>query len=285
VLNVVHGARDAVDAILSHPDIKAVSFVGSMPVAKHIYETAARHGKRVQALAGAKNHLIAMPDCDLDLTVKAVLSSSFGAAGQRCLAGSVLVAVGDVADPLLDRLKKEAAGMRIGDGLMEDSALGPVIRTDARERVRSYIDNGVAEGATLVLDGRTAPDKDKNESGFFIGPTIFDRATPEMSIARDEIFGPLLAVVRVRDLDEALAVTNRSRFGNASSIFTRSGEAARRFRTKVEAGMCGVNVGVAAPMAFFPFAGWKSSFFGDLHATGKDGVKFYTETRVVIERW
>jgi len=282
VLNVVHGAHRTVDALLSHPDIRAISFVGSMPVARYIYETSARHGKRVQALAGAKNHLIAMPDCDMDLTVKAVMSSAFGAAGQRCLAGSVLVAVGEVADPLVERLKSAASGLKIGDGLIEDSALGPVIRKDTCERVESYIEKGLAEGAKLVLDGRQSG---RNPRGFFTGPTIMDHATPEMSIAREEIFGPLLTVVRVRDLDEALEVTNRSHFGNASSIFTRSGEAAGAFRSRVEAGMCGVNIGVAAPMAFFPFAGWKSSFFGDLHATGKDGVRFYTETRVVIERW
>lgn len=282
VLNVVHGAREAVDAILSNPDIRAISFVGSMPVARYIYEMAAKHGKRVQALAGAKNHLIAMPDCDMDLTVKAILSSSFGAAGQRCLAGSVLVAVGDIAERLVERLKQEASNLKIGDGLMQDSAMGPVIRREACDRVASYIEKGIAEGATLVLDGRKSSGKDE---GFYIGATILDHAKPEMSVAREEIFGPLLTVIRVKDLDEALAVTNRSQFGNASSIFTRSGAAARAFRMKVETGMCGVNVGVAAPMAFFPFGGWKNSFFGDLHATGKDGVKFYTETRVIIERW
>lgn len=283
VLNVVHGAREVVDSLLSHPEVRAVSFVGSMPVAKYIYETAARHGKRVQALAGAKNHLIVMPDCDPDATVKAILSSSFGAAGQRCLAGSVMVAVGDAGDKILPRLIHEASKMKIGDGLMQDSALGPVIRGETCDRVERYIEKGLSEGAELVLDGRKAVKSTKN--GFFIGATIFDKAKPEMSIAQDEIFGPLLSVVRVQDLDEALTVTNRSGFGNASSIFTRSGEAARQFRNRVEAGMCGVNIGVAAPMAFFPFAGWKNSFFGDLHATGKDGVKFYTETRVVIERW
>lgn len=283
VLNLVHGARETVDSLLTHPDVRAISFVGSMPVAKYIYQTAAMHGKRVQALAGAKNHLIVMPDCDVDLTIKAILSSSFGAAGQRCLAGSVMVTVADAADRILPRLLHEAANLKIGDGLMPDSALGPVIRADTCDRVSRYIDKGLLEGAKLVLDGRKAVGE--RTDGFFIGATIFDDATPEMSIAQDEIFGPFLAVVRVKDLNEALAITNRSRFGNASSLFTRSGEAARQFRTQVEAGMCGVNIGVAAPMAFFPFAGWKNSFFGDLHATGKDGVKFYTETRVVIERW
>jgi malonate-semialdehyde dehydrogenase (acetylating)/methylmalonate-semialdehyde dehydrogenase len=281
VLNLVHGGREAVDGLCSHPGIHAISFVGSAPVAKHVYELSAKHGKRVQALAGAKNHLIIMPDCDMDLTIKAVMSSAFGAAGQRCLAGSVAVAVGDVADKFVSRLKREAEGMKIGDGLMADSAMGPVIRREACDRIASYIEKGSAEGATLVTDGRKAA---KGE-GYFAGATIFDNVTPDMSIAQDEIFGPFLSVIRARDLDEALAITNRSKFGNASSIFTRSGPAARQFRTQVEAGMCGVNIGVAAPMAFFPFAGWKGSFFGDLHATGKDGVKFYTETRVVIERW
>lgn len=283
VLNVVHGARDTVDALLANPGIRAISFVGSMPVAKHIYETAAGYGKRVQALAGAKNHLIAMPDCDLELTTRAILSSAFGAAGQRCLAGSVLVAVGDIADPLLERLKSEAKALRIGPGLEEDTAMGPVIRTDTCRRVEGYIETGLAEGAKLVLDGRRSGQTGGN--GFFIGPTIFDHVDPGSRLARDEIFGPLLSVIRAKDLDEAIAVTNQSRFGNASSIFTRSGTAARKFRSTVEAGMCGINIGVAAPMAFFPFAGWKDSFFGDLHATGKDAVRFYTETRVVIERW
>jgi malonate-semialdehyde dehydrogenase (acetylating)/methylmalonate-semialdehyde dehydrogenase len=281
VLNVVHGGREAVDGLCSHPGVAAVSFVGSAPVAKHVYQLAAKHGKRVQALAGAKNHLIIMPDCDLDLTIKAVMSSAFGAAGQRCLAGSVAVVVGDVADKFLSRLKSTAEGMKIGDGLMADSAMGPVIRRDTCDRLRRYIEQGTSEGAKLVLDGSSCAKTD----GYFAGATIFDNVTPDMSIAQDEIFGPFLSVIRARDLDEALAITNRSKFGNASSIFTRSGAAARKFRTQVEAGMCGVNIGVAAPMAFFPFAGWKGSFFGDLHATGKDGVKFYTETRVVIERW
>jgi malonate-semialdehyde dehydrogenase (acetylating) / methylmalonate-semialdehyde dehydrogenase len=282
VLNVVHGGREAVDGICSHPAINAVSFVGSAPVAKHVYELSAKHGKRVQALAGAKNHLIIMPDCDMDVTIKAVMSSSFGAAGQRCLAGSVAVVVGDVADKFLSRLKSEASGLKVGDGLLADSAMGPVIRRDACDRVAAYIEKGVSEGAKLVLDGRQAA---AGGNGFFSGATIFDHVTPDMSIAQDEIFAPFLSVIRARDLDEALAITNRSKFGNAASIFTRSGPAARQFRTQVAAGMCGVNIGVAAPMAFFPFAGWKGSFFGDLHATGKDGVKFYTETRVVIERW
>lgn len=283
VLNIVHGARAAVDALLEHPEVRAISFVGSAPVAKYVYSRAAAHGKRVQALAGAKNHLLVMPDADMDLTVRAILGSAFGAAGQRCLAGSVAVAAERIADPLLNRLCKEAGAMRVGDGLQQDSAMGPLVRSDARQRVLGYIEKGLQEGARLALDGRQA--RTPGGDGFFVGPTIFDDVRPEMSIAQEEIFGPVLSCMRVSDLEEAIAVINRSRFGNAASIFTRSGEAARIFRTRVEAGMVGINIGVAAPMAFFPFAGWKGSFFGDLHATGKDGMRFYTETRVVIERW
>ncbi len=284
VINVVHGARETVTALLQHPSVRAISFVGSAPVAKYIYETAAKNGKRVQALAGAKNHLLVMPDADLELTVKSVLSSAFGSAGQRCLAGSVVVAVGEIGDKLVQELRKVAASLRIGPGAMEDSAMGPVIRSEALERVRTYIDKGLSEGAELVLDGRTSEIAPGN-SGYFLGPTMFDGVRPDMSIATDEIFGPVLSVIRAKDLDQALAIVNRSKFGNAASIFTRSGVAARSFRNQVEAGMVGINVGVAAPMAFFPFAGWKGSFFGDLHATGKDAVRFYTETRVVIEKW
>ncbi len=282
VLNVVHGAREAVDALLDHPLVRAVSFVGSEAVARHVYARAAANGKRVQAMAGAKNHLLVLPDADLDLTVKAVMGSAFGAAGQRCLAGSVLVPVGKAAEPLLERVAAEARGTRVGDPFAQDSAMGPVIREDARTRVRRFIEQGVSEGATLVVDGRTAPGA---ADGFFIGPTLFDRVEPDSALAREEIFGPVLSTVRAASVEEAVALANRSRFGNAASIFTASGPAAAYFRRNVEAGMIGVNVGVAAPMAFFPFAGWKSSFFGDLHATGEDAVRFYTETRVVVERW
>ncbi len=281
VLNVVHGGREVVDALLDHPSVNAVSFVGSEGVARHVYGRAAASGKRVQAMAGAKNHLLVLPDADWDLTVKAILGSAFGAAGQRCLAGSVAVPVGGAAGPLLERLAREAEAMRLGDPLLEDSAMGPVIREDARRRVLGYIDQGLAEGAKLLVDGRRrAP-----QGGFFVGPTILDGVRPESSLAREEIFGPVLSVVHAGTVEEAVALANRSRYGNAASIFTRSGRDAWYFRRHVEAGMVGVNVGVAAPMAFFPFAGWKGSFFGDLHATGKDAVRFYTETRVVIERW
>jgi malonate-semialdehyde dehydrogenase (acetylating)/methylmalonate-semialdehyde dehydrogenase len=282
VLNVVHGAREAVDALLDHPLVRAVSFVGSEGVARHVYARAAASGKRVQAMAGAKNHLLVLPDADMDLTVKAVMGSAFGAAGQRCLAGSVLVPVAGAAEPLLERIAAEARATKVGDPFAADSAMGPVIREDARARVRRFIEEGVRDGAALLVDGREAPGAGE---GYFIGPTLFDRVSPDSGLAREEIFGPLLATVRAGSVEEAVAVANRSRFGNAASVFTTSGRAAAYFRRHVEAGMVGVNVGVAAPMAFFPFAGWKSSFFGDLHATGEDAVRFYTETRVVIERW
>jgi malonate-semialdehyde dehydrogenase (acetylating) / methylmalonate-semialdehyde dehydrogenase len=281
VLNVVHGGRDAVDALLDHPLVRAVSFVGSEGVARHVYARAAASGKRVQAMAGAKNHLLVLPDADLELTVKAIMGSAFGAAGQRCLAGSVLVPVGAAAEPLLERLAGEARSAKVGDPFAADSAMGPVIREDTRARVRRYIEQGLTDGATLVVDGRDGWDG----GGFFVGPSILDRVRPESPLAREEIFGPVLSTIRARTVEEAVQLANRSSYGNAASIFTSSGKAAAYFRHHVEAGMLGVNVGVAAPMAFFPFAGWKGSFFGDLHATGEDAVRFYTETRVVVERW
>ena len=281
VLNVVHGGRDAVDALLDHPLVQAVSFVGSAGVARHVYTRAAASGKRVQAMAGAKNHLLVLPDADLDLTVKAIMGSAFGAAGQRCLAGSVLVPVGAAAEPVLERVSAAARATRMGDPFAADSAMGPVIREDVRARVRRYIEQGLAEGAALLVDGRRAGD----DGGFYVGPTVFDRVRPDSPLAREEIFGPVLSTLRAETVEEAVALANGSRYGNAASIFTTSGRAAAYFRRHVQAGMVGVNVGVAAPMAFFPFAGWKGSFFGDLHATGEDAVRFYTETRVVIERW
>ncbi len=285
VLNIVHGGKETVDALLKHPDVKAISFVGSQPVAQYVYAEAARHGKRVQALGGAKNHLIVMPDADLERAVPAIITSAFGSAGQRCLAGSVVLAVGEVADPLLRRLREAAAELVVGDGLDPEVQMGPVIREEARQRILGYLERGQREGAELVLDGRRHPRLKGPEGGFFLGPCIFDRVGPGMAIAREEIFGPVLSVMRVPDLETAIAVANRSRYGNAASIFTRSGKAARQFRYSIEAGMLGVNVGVAAPMAWFPFSGWKESFYGDLHATGKDAVRFYTEVKVVISRW
>ncbi|MDP9410031.1 MAG: CoA-acylating methylmalonate-semialdehyde dehydrogenase [Actinomycetota bacterium] len=281
VFSIVNGAREAVDAILEHPGIKAVSFVGSQPVAEHVYTHGAAHGKRVQALAGAKNSMIVMPDAVLDKAVPNIISSAYGNAGERCLAGSVLVAVGDVADELVGRVKEAAAAMKVGPGGEEGSELTPVIRGSHREKVRSYVDLGEEEGASVVLDGREPP----REEGFFMGATLLDRVTGEMRVAREEIFGPVLSVVRVENLEEAIEFTNGSPFGNACSIYTEDGAAVRYWRERVEAGMLGVNIGVAAPMAFFPFNGVKNSFYGDLHATGKDGVRFFTENKVEITRW
>ncbi len=282
VFNLIHGDKTAVDALLHHPLVRAVSFVGSTPIAKYIYQTAAAEGKRVQALGGAKNHLVVMPDADLPKSVEAIISSAFGAAGERCLAGSVLVAVGDVADPLLKLLAEKVSAMKIGDGAEKGVDMGPLVTQEHKARVEGYIDKGVAEGAKPLLDGRAAG---RGRDGFFVGPTIFDQVRPDMTIAREEIFGPVLSVIRAKNLDEAIALVNSSRFGNATSIFTGSGKAAREYSAKVEAGMVGINIGVAAPMAFFPFAGWKNSFFGDLHAHGKDAVMFYTEQKVLMTRW
>jgi len=282
VFNLIHGDKVAVDALLHHPLVRAISFVGSTPVAKYIYKTAAAEGKRVQALGGAKNHLVVMPDAHLPKTVENIISSAFGAAGERCLAGSVLVPVGDAAEPLLKLLIEKVNEMRVGDGSQEGVGMGPLVTKDHRDRVAGYIEKGVAEGAKPLLDGRTSK---PNGDGFFLGPTIFDGVKPEMTIAKDEIFGPVLSVIRVKTLDDAIELVNRSPFGNATSIFTGSGKAARDYSARVEAGMVGINVGVAAPMAFFPFAGWKNSFFGDLHAHGKDAVMFYTEQKVMMTRW
>jgi malonate-semialdehyde dehydrogenase (acetylating) / methylmalonate-semialdehyde dehydrogenase len=282
VFNLIHGDKVEVDALLRHPLVRAVSFVGSTPVAKYIYKTAAEEGKRVQALGGAKNHLVVMPDAHLPKTVENIISSAFGAAGERCLAGSVLVPVGDAAEPLLKLLIEKVNEMRVGDGGEEGVGMGPLVTKEHRDRVAGYIEKGVAEGAKPLLDGRTSKPKG---DGFFLGPTIFDGVQPEMTIAKDETFGPVLSVMRVKTLEEAIELVNRSPFGNATSIFTGSGKAAREYSARVEAGMVGINVGVAAPMAFFPFAGWKNSFFGDLHAHGKDAVMFYTEQKVLMTRW
>jgi malonate-semialdehyde dehydrogenase (acetylating)/methylmalonate-semialdehyde dehydrogenase len=285
VVNLVHGGREAVDALLHHPLVKAISFVGSTPVAKYIYSTAAAEGKRVQALGGAKNHLIVMPDADMPKTVEAIIGSAFGAAGERCLAGSVLVPVGEAADPLLDLLVKRTKALAVGDGSQQGTEMGPLVTSDHCKRVEGYVEKGVAEGATPLVDGRERKGVPSGSGGFFLGPTVFDHVTPEMTIAREEIFGPVLSVIRVKTLDDAVALVNRSPFGNATAIFTSSGKAAREYSTRCEVGMVGVNVGVAAPMAFFPFAGWRNSFFGDLHAHGKDAVGFYTEQKVIMSRW
>jgi malonate-semialdehyde dehydrogenase (acetylating)/methylmalonate-semialdehyde dehydrogenase len=282
VFNLIHGDKVAVDALLQHPLVRAISFVGSTPVAKYIYKTAAAEGKRVQALGGAKNHLVVMADANMPKTVENIIGSAFGAAGERCLAGSVLVPVGDAAEPLLKLLVEKVNAMRVGNGIEEGVGMGPLVTKEHKDRVAGYIEKGVAEGAKPLLDGRSSAPKG---NGFFLGPTIFDDVKPEMTIAKDEIFGPVLSVIRVKTLEDAIQLVNRSPFGNATSIFTGSGKAAREYSARVEAGMVGINVGVAAPMAFFPFAGWKNSFFGDLHAHGKDAVMFYTEQKVLMTRW
>jgi malonate-semialdehyde dehydrogenase (acetylating) / methylmalonate-semialdehyde dehydrogenase len=281
VFNLVHGGRDAVDALLVHPGVSAISFVGSAPTARHIYTTASASGKRVQALAGAKNHMIVMPDADLEKAVPAIISSAFGQAGERCLAGSVILAVEPVGDPLVEALAREVRKLKVGEGWAPETAVGPVIRSEHRERVLEWIQTGEREGAQLVARGK-APDR---ADGFYVPPVLFDRVGPDMSIAQEEIFGPVLSVIRSGSLAEAIGVANRSRFGNAAAIFTRDGKAAREFRYRIEAGMLGVNIGVPAPAAYFPFAGWKGSFFGDLHATGRDAVEFYTRKKVITTRW
>ncbi|MBW5445552.1 CoA-acylating methylmalonate-semialdehyde dehydrogenase [Cohnella sp. CFH 77786] len=283
VFNIVHGARDVVNGILEHPGIKAVSFVGSQPVAEYVYKTASAHGKRVQALAGAKNHSIVLPDADLDLAVKEITNAAFGSAGERCMACSVVVAVGEVADALVGKLVEAANKITIGNGLTEGVFLGPVIRGPHKERTIQYIETGEKEGALLVRDGRK--DEAAGESGYFVGPTIFDQVECGMKIWEDEIFAPVLSIVRVGTLEEAIELANRSEFANGACIFTKSGGSVRQFRETIDAGMLGVNLGVPAPMAFFPFSGWKKSFYGDLHANGTDGVEFYTRKKMVTTRW
>ncbi|MGC2635660.1 MAG: CoA-acylating methylmalonate-semialdehyde dehydrogenase [Acidobacteriaceae bacterium] len=282
VIQLVHGSREVVEALLAHPLIRAISFVGSSPVAKIIYKEAAAHGKRVQALGGAKNHLVVMPDADLPQTVDAILGSAFGAAGQRCLAGSVVVPVGEVAEPLLNLLVEKASALRIGDGLHDGVAVGPLVGEDQKKRVLGYIEKGVAEGADPILDGRSHT---ADPAGAFVGPTVLDRVERTATVAREEIFGPVLSVIRADSLDDAIDIVNASDYGNTTTIYTRSGKAAREYQSRVEVGMVGVNMTVSAPMAFFPFAGWKNSFFGDLHAHGKDAVSFYTEQKVLMTRW
>ena len=284
VFNVIHGDKEAVDALLKHPTVRAISFVGSTPVAQYVYATAAAHGKRVQALGGAKNHAVVMPDADLGATTDALIGAGFGSAGQRCMSISAIVAVGDIGDRLVEALARKASHLKVGPGLEAGVMMGPVITAQHRDRVAAYIDAGIAQGATLVLDGRGLQ-VPGHQNGFFIGPTIFDRVSPDMTIYRDEIFGPVLVVLRANSLDEALELVNQNPYGNGTAIFTQSGAAARRFGKEVEIGMVGVNVPIPVPMAFFSFGGWKSSLFGDLHVHGMEGVAFYTRTKVVTERW
>jgi malonate-semialdehyde dehydrogenase (acetylating) / methylmalonate-semialdehyde dehydrogenase len=283
VVQLVNGGREIVEGILDHPGIDAVSFVGSAPVAKLVYERAAAHGKRVQALGGAKNHMVVMPDAVIEKTVAGILGSAFGAAGQRCMAGSVVVTVGEAHERLLPALREASEALRVGDALDEATEVGPLVSCAARDRVRGWVERGVEDGATLLLDGRDPAGV--HAEGAFLGPTILTDVTPDMAVVQEEIFGPVLTIVRVETLDEAIAIVNRSRFGNGTSIFTENGAAVRRYRHDVEAGMIGVNIGVAAPVAFFPFSGWKDSFLGDLHAHGPDAVEFFTRKKTVTSRF
>jgi malonate-semialdehyde dehydrogenase (acetylating)/methylmalonate-semialdehyde dehydrogenase len=284
VLNVVHGGRECVEAICDHPEIVGVSFVGSSRVAEVVHRRATATGKRVQALGGAKNYLIVLPDADMDLALEACHSSIFGSSGQRCLAGSLVVGVADAHSEIRERMLDAAASIRLGDGLSDTTDMGPVISAAHRDRVKAFIDQGEVDGARLSLDGRGATVRGL-EGGYWVGPTIFEDVGPDMSIGTEEIFGPVAGINRASSLDDAIAMMHGSRYGNACSIFTTSGKAAREFRYRAGISMIGVNIGVAAPMAFFPFGGSKGSFYGDLKAQGKDTVSFYTDQRVVIERW
>ena len=284
VLNVVHGARDAVTAILEHPDITGVSFVGASQTARFVYAKAAESGKRVQALGGAKNHMIVLPDADLEATTEAVVSSIYGSTGQRCLAGSIVVGVGDAYGPVRDRLLERARSLTLGHGLEDGVDMGPVISRPHRDRVVSYIGGGAKDGATLALDGRDAR-VERYPEGHWIGPTVMEDVTPDMPAGREEIFGPVAGLARARSLDDALELVHKNQYGNAISLFTTSGRAAREFRYRAGISMIGINVGVVAPMAFFPFGGSRGSFYGDLKAQGRDAIEFYTDKRVVISRW
>ncbi|ACQ82421.1 methylmalonate-semialdehyde dehydrogenase [Beutenbergia cavernae DSM 12333] len=282
VFSVVHGDKGAVDALIAHPDVAAISFVGSTPVARGIYAAGTAAGKRVQALGGAKNHMVVMPDADVDAAADAAVSAAFGSAGERCMAVSVVVPVGDVAEPLVAAISRRLPALRVGPASDPDTDIGPLISAEHRDRVLGYVDAGVAEGAELVVDGRTG---DLPDSGYFVGPCVLDRVERSMSVYRDEIFGPVLSVVRADSYDEALSLVNEHEFGNGAAIFTRSGGAARQFSFDVEAGMVGVNVPVPVPVAHFSFGGWKSSLFGDARIYGPEGVRFYTRDKVVTSRW
>jgi malonate-semialdehyde dehydrogenase (acetylating)/methylmalonate-semialdehyde dehydrogenase len=281
VFNVVHGDKEAVDALLIHPGIKAVSFVGSTPIAKYVYENGTKAGKRIQALGGAKNHMVVLPDADLELTADSAINAGFGSAGERCMAISVVVAVEPVADELITKIVKRMAGLKTGDGT-QGADMGPLVTKVHRDKVASYIAAGEKDGATLVVDGRGV---EVAGDGFWLGPTLFDNVTPEMSIYKEEIFGPVLSVIRVNSYDEALNLVNSHMYGNGTAIFTNDGGAARRYQNEVEVGMVGINVPIPVPMAYFSFGGWKNSLFGDSHAHGTEGVHFFTRGKVVTSRW
>jgi malonate-semialdehyde dehydrogenase (acetylating)/methylmalonate-semialdehyde dehydrogenase len=284
VFNVVHGDKEAVDAILAHPLIRAVSFVGSTPIARYIYETGAAHGKRVQALGGAKNHAVVLPDADLDFATEAIIGAGYGSAGERCMAISAVVGVGDAGDPLVEKLAARARKVSVGPGDAADIEMGPVITCAARDRITGLIDRGVADGATLVVDGRR-PRVPGYDNGFYVGATLFDQVTPAMTIYREEIFGPVLCVLRAGSLEDAIAMINANPYANGAALFTRSGYAARRFQLDVEVGMAGINVPIPVPMAFYSFGGWRNSLFGDLNVHGMDGVRFYTRGKTITARW
>jgi malonate-semialdehyde dehydrogenase (acetylating)/methylmalonate-semialdehyde dehydrogenase len=282
VFNVVHGDKVAVDRLLEHPDVVAVSFVGSTPIARYIYETGTKNGKRVQALGGAKNHMVVLPDADIDMAADAAVSAAYGSAGERCMAVSVVVAVGDSADPLVDAIRQRLPNVKVGDGLDPASEMGPLVTAEHRAKVASYLDSGPAQGATLVADGReSSPDN----GGFFLGVSLLDNVTPEMDAYRDEIFGPVLSIVRVPTYDEALRLVNENPYGNGTAIFTRDGGVARQFQFDAQAGMVGINVPIPVPVAYYSFGGWKASLFGDRHIYGPEGIDFYTRAKVVTSRW
>jgi malonate-semialdehyde dehydrogenase (acetylating)/methylmalonate-semialdehyde dehydrogenase len=282
VFNVVHGDKVAVDAILEHPEIAAVSFVGSTPIARYVYETGTSHGKRVQALGGAKNHMIVLPDADIDMAADAAVSAGYGSAGERCMAVSMLVAVGHAGDELVGAIKERLPKVKVGDGMQPDSEMGPLVTREHRDKVASYIDKGRDAGATVVTDGReTAPDG----GGFFLGVTLLDDVKPEMDVYKDEIFGPVLGVTRVGTYDEAVRLVNENPYGNGVAIFTRDGGVARQFQFDVNVGMVGINVPIPVPVAYYSFGGWKNSLFGDLHVYGPEGIQFYTRGKVVTSRW
>jgi len=282
VFNVVQGDAEAVNALLDHPDVEAVSFVGSTPIARHVYERGTRAGKRVQALGGAKNHMVVLPDADIDMAADAAVSAAYGSAGERCMAVSVVVAVGDVADSLVDAISARISKLRVGPGSEPDSEMGPLVTRAHRDKVASYLDIASAEGAHVVVDGR---DQEFKESGFFLGVSLVDQVQPSMQVYRDEIFGPVLSVMRTPSADEAIGIVNDNQYGNGTAIFTRDGGAARQFEQDVNVGMVGVNVPIPVPVAHFSFGGWKDSLFGDSHMYGPEGVHFYTRTKVVTSRW
>ena len=288
VFNVVQGDKDAVDALLLHPDVKAISFVGSTPIANYIYETGAHHGKRVQALGGAKNHMVVMPDADLEQAVDALIGAGYGSAGERCMAISVAVLVGDVGDKLVPMLAARAKKLVIKNGVNLDAEMGPIVTSIAHQRITGYIDTGVEEGAKLLVDGRTFTGKDAGkdcENGFWMGGTLFDHVTPAMRIYKEEIFGPVLGCVRVKDFAEAVDLINAHEFGNGVSCYTRDGNVAREFSRRIQVGMVGINVPIPVPMAWHGFGGWKKSLFGDMHAYGEEGVRFYTKQKSIMQRW